>query len=70
MVKNLPANAEVSSNVGSILRSGRCPVVGNGKVLWYSCLENSVDKGAGQATVHGVARVSHNLATKTTTITT
>ena len=70
MVKNLPANAEVSGDVGSVLRSGRCPAVGNGKLLQHSCLENSMRKGTGQATVHGMARVGHNLATKTTTTTT
>ena len=30
---------------------------GNGNPLWYSCLENSMDRGAGWATVHGVADV-------------
>ena len=30
----------------------------------YSCLENPMDRGACQATVHGVARVGHGLATK------
>ena len=38
--------------------------VNNGNPLRYSCLENSVDRGAWQATVHGVARVRYNLATK------
>ena len=32
--------------------------------LQYSCLENAMDRGAWQATFHGVARVRHNLATK------
>ena len=32
--------------------------------LRYSCLENSMDRGAWWATVHGVTRVRHNLATK------
>ena len=31
-------------------------VVGNSNPLQYSCLENSMDKGAWQATVHGVAQ--------------
>ena len=31
--------------------------------LWYSCLGNPMDRGARQATVHGVARVGHDLAT-------
>ena len=37
---------------------------GNGNPLQYSCLENPMDRGAWQAIVHGVARVGHNLATK------
>ena len=44
--------------------SGRSPGEGNGNPLQYSCLENPMDRGAWQATVHGVARVRHNLATK------
>ena len=40
---------------GSIPASGRCPGEGNGNPLQYSCLENSMDRGAWQATVHGVA---------------
>ena len=41
---------------GSIPRSGRSPGEGHGNSLQYSCLENSMDKGAWQATVHGVAK--------------
>ena len=37
---------------------------GNGTPLQYSCLENPIDRGAWWATVHGVARVRHYLATK------
>ena len=37
---------------------------GNGNPLEYSCLENPTDRGAWQATVHKVARVGHDLATK------
>ena len=37
---------------------------GNGNPLQYSCLENPMDRGAWQATVHGVARVGHDLVTK------
>jgi len=43
---------------------GRSPGEGNGNPLQYSCLENPMDRGAWQATVHGVTRVRHNLATK------
>ena len=35
-----------------------------GNPLQYSCLENLMDRGAWQATVHGVARVGHDLVTK------
>ena len=40
---------------GSIPGSGKSPGEGNGYPLQYSCLENSVDRGAWRATVHGVA---------------
>ena len=44
--------------------SGRSPGQGNGYPLQYSCLENSMDRGARQTTVHEFARVGHNLVTK------
>ena len=44
--------------------SGRSPREGNGNPFQYSCLENPRDRGAWQATVHGVAIVGHDLATK------
>ena len=40
------------------------PGEGNGSPLQNTCLENPTDSGAWQATVHGVARVGHDLATK------
>ena len=40
------------------------PGEGNGNPPQYPCLENPLDRGAWRATVHGVARVGHNLATK------
>ena len=49
---------------GSISGSGRSPGEGNGNQLQDFCLENPMDRGAWQATVHGVARVKHNLVTK------
>ena len=58
---------ESACNAGdpaSIPGSGRSPGEGNGNPLQYSCLENPMDRGAWQTTVHGVARVGHNLATK------
>ena len=54
VVKHLPANAGDAGDVGSIPGLGRSPGVGNGKPPQYSCLENSMDRGAWQATVHGV----------------
>ena len=42
----------------------RAFVMGNGYPFQYSCLENPMDRGAWQATVHGVTRVVHNLVTK------
>ena len=48
-----------------IPESGKFPGEGNGNPLQYPCLENPMDGGAGQATVHGVAkRVRQNLATE------
>jgi len=51
-------------DLGSIPGSGRSPGEGNGNPLQYSCLENPIDRGAWQATVHGVIIVRHDLATK------
>ena len=56
VVKNLPANAGDTGDVGLITGSGRSPVVGNGNPLQYSCLGNSMDRRVGRATVHGVAK--------------
>ena len=41
---------------GSVPESGRSPGEGNGYPLQYSCLENSMDRGAWQAIVHGVTK--------------
>ena len=49
---------------GSIPGLGRSPGEGNGNPFQYSCLENPMGRGGWQATVHGVARVGHDLATK------
>ena len=64
MVKNPPENAGNAADVGSVPGSGRSPGEGNGNPLQYSCLENPMDRGAWWATVHGVTRVRHDLATK------
>ena len=52
MIKNLPANA---GDTGSVPGSGRSSGEGNCNPLLYSCLENSMGRGAWWATVHGVA---------------
>ena len=45
-----------AGDLGSIPGLGRSPEEGNGYPLQYSCLENSMDRGTWQATVHGVAK--------------
>ena len=55
MVKDLPANTGDIGDVGSIPGSGRSLGEGNGNPHQYSCLENSMDKGAWQALVRGIA---------------
>ena len=62
MVKNPPANA---GDLGSIPGLGRSPGIGNGDPLQYSCLENSMDRGALWAMVHGVAKTWTRLSTHT-----
>ena len=54
VLKNLPANA---GNVDSIPELGKSPGERNGYPLQYSCLENSMDRGAWWATVHGIAKI-------------
>ena len=56
VVKNPPVNAGNARDTVSTPRSGRSPGVGNGNLLQYSCLENSVDRGAWWATVHEAAK--------------
>ena len=50
MVKDLPANAGVLRDAGLI------PGGGHGNPLWYSCLENPMDRGAWRDTIHRVAK--------------
>ena len=64
VVGNLPANAEDARDVSLIRGLGRFLGGGNGNLLQYSCLENSMDRGAWQAIVHGITRVRHSLGTK------
>ena len=64
VVNNLPVNAGTTGDAGSTPGSGRSPGGRNGNPRQYSCLENPIDRGARQATVHGVTRVRHNLVTE------
>ena len=54
--KSLPTNARDARDVGSIPGSGRSSGGGNGNTLQYFCLGNPMDRGAWQATGHGVAK--------------
>ena len=56
VVKNLPACAGDARDMGSISGLGRFPGEGCANPLQYSYLENSIDRGACQAIVHGVAK--------------
>ena len=56
VVKNLPASPGDIRDMGWIPGLGRSPGGGNGNPLQYSCLENSMDRGAWWATVHRVAK--------------
>ena len=57
VVKNPSVNA---GNMGVKPGLGRSPGVGNGNPLRYSCLENSMDRGAWWATVHGLTELDMN----------
>ena len=56
VVKNLPANAGDARDSGSLPWVRKSPGGGNGNLLQYFCLGNPKDRGAWQATVHGVAK--------------
>ena len=53
-----------AGDVSSIPELGRSPEEGNGNPFQYSCLENPMDRGAWWVTVHAVARIIHDVATK------
>ena len=53
VVKNPPANARDASSIPGL---GRSPGEGNGNPLQCSCMENPMDRGTWQATIHGVAK--------------
>ena len=56
-----------AGDMGMIPGSGRSPAEGNGYSLQYSCLANPTDRGARQATVHGVAKSWARLSNQTAT---
>ena len=61
MVNNLPVNAGDVRGTCLIPGSGRYPGGGHGNPLQYSCLENPMDRGAWQATVHRVTQCQTQL---------
>ena len=63
VVKNLPANAGDIRDAGSIPGSGRSLGGGHDHLLQYSCLENPMDRGAWQATVHRITESDTTEAT-------
>ena len=65
VVKNPLANVGDTGDSVLIPGSGQSPGEGNGNPLQYSCLENSMDRGAWWATVHGVAKSQAQLSTHT-----
>ena len=63
-VRNLPANAGNAGDAGSIPGLGRSPGVGNGNPLQYSCLENSVDRGACSPWGHKESDMTERLSSR------
>ena len=55
-------SALTSGDLGSIPGLGRYPGEGNGNLLQYSCLDNSMDRGAWRATVYGVKKSQTQLS--------
>ena len=53
-------SAPSAGDLDSVSDLGRSPGEGNGNPSQYSCLENSVDRGAWPATVHGVTKSRHD----------
>ena len=60
----MPASVGGTGDLDSVPGSGRSPEGGHGNLLYYSCLENPMDRGAWWAIVHGSQRVRHDLATE------
>ena len=65
VVKNLPASAGDARDAASIPGWERSPGVGNGNPLQYSCLENSMDREAWLAAIHGASESWTRLSTHT-----
>ena len=65
VVKNPPASAGDARDMGSIPGLGRSPGVGNGNLLQYSCLENSMGRGAWGLQSRGVLKSQTGLSTHT-----
>ena len=63
-VKNSPANAGDTGDIGSIPGSGRTSGEGNDNPLQYSCPKNPMDRGAWWATVQRVLRIIISLSAK------
>ena len=62
LVKNLPANTGDTRDAGCIPELGKSPEIGNGNSPQYSCLGNSLDRGAWKAIVHEVTKSSTQLS--------
>ena len=60
MSKEPAYSAEDAGDMGSVPGSGRSTGGGHSNPLQYSCLENPMDRGAWQATVHRLQRVGHD----------
>ena len=67
VAKSLPANAGAFEDTSSIPGSGRSPERGPASPLQYSCQENPMDRKAGWATVHRVAKSQTRLKSLSTT---
>ena len=64
MGKEFAYNAGDTGDAGLIPGSGRSPGEGKGSPLWYSCLENPMDRGAWWATVQRVTESHTQLSTQ------
>ena len=58
VVKNSPTSAGDKRGLGLIPEAGRFPGVGSDNLFQYSCLENSWDRGAWWAVVHGITELN------------